>query len=74
MTIDEYMAAAHAALDEAYRDALRQGIATLNEHGEPTEQELQAFTTWYQQMLEVDRAHNLAKIRSFLERDGKTLQ
>ena len=45
MTIDEYMAAAHAALDEAYRDALRQGIATLNEHGEPTEQELQAFTT-----------------------------
>jgi hypothetical protein len=48
--------------------------ATLNEHGEPTEEELQAFTTWYQQMLEVDRTANLAKIRSFLERDGKALQ
>ena len=74
MTIDEYMAKAHAALDEAYADALKQGVATLSEHGEPTEEELQAFTTWYQQMLEVDRTANLAKIRSFLERDGKALQ
>ena len=67
MTIEEYMRLAHAALDEAYTDA-------LSEHGEPTEEELQAFTTWYQQMLEVDRTANLAKIRSFLERDGKALQ
>ncbi|MGA7517211.1 MAG: hypothetical protein WBW28_09660 [Pseudolabrys sp.] len=74
VTIEEYMRLAHAALDEAYTDALRRGIATLSEHGEPTEEELQAFTTWYQQMLEVDRTANLAKIRSFLERDGKALQ
>ena len=40
MTIDEYMAKAHAALDEAYADALRRGIASLSEHGEPTEEEL----------------------------------
>jgi hypothetical protein len=73
-TIDEYMRLACAALDEAYTDALKRGVATLSEHGEPTEEELQVFTTWYQQMLEVDRVHNLAKIRSFLERDGETLQ
>ena len=36
MTIDEYMAKAHAALDEAYANALKQGIASLSEHGEPT--------------------------------------
>ena len=72
--IDTYMAKAHVALDEAYADALKQGIATLSAHGEPTEKELQAFTDWYQQMLETNRAENLAKIRSFLERDGETLQ
>ena len=74
MTIDEYMAKAHAALDEAYADALKRGIASLSEHGEPTEEEREAFTTWYQQMLETNRTENLAKIRSFLERDGETLQ
>ena len=74
MTIDEYMAKAHAALDEAYADALKQGIESLGEHGEPTEEELQAYTTWYQQMLETDRANNLVKIRSWLEREGETLQ
>jgi hypothetical protein len=73
MTIDEYMAKAHAALDEAYAAALKQGIATPNAH-EPTPEELQAFTDWYQQMLETDRANNLVKIRSWLERDGETLQ
>jgi hypothetical protein len=74
MTIEEYMAAAHAALDEAYADALRRGIATLREHGEPTEEELAAFTSWYQQMLETNRAENVAKLRSWLEREGETLQ
>ena len=61
-------------LDRAYAAALKQGIASLAEHGEPTEEELQAFTTWYQQMLETDRANNLVKIRSWLEREGGTLQ
>jgi hypothetical protein len=40
VTIEEYMRLAHAALDETH-DALRRGIATLSEHGEPTEEELQ---------------------------------
>ena len=53
---------------------LMRGIASLSEHGEPTEEELAAFTSWYQQILETDRANNVAKIRSFLERDGETLQ
>ena len=74
MTIDEYMAKAHAALDEAYADALKQGIASLGEHGAPTAEELQAFTSWYTQMLETNRAENLAKVRSWLEREGASLQ
>jgi hypothetical protein len=74
MSIDEYMAVACAALDEAYTDALRRGIETLSEHGQPTEEELKSFRTWYQQMLEVDREQNLSKIRSFLERGGQPLQ
>lgn len=74
MTLDEYMRKAHAALDEAYADALRRGIASLGEHGEPTEEERQAFIGWYTQLLETDRANNLAKLRSWLEREGETLQ
>ena len=72
--IDTYMAKAHAALDEAYADALKQGIASLSEHGEPTEEERQAFIGWYTQLLDTDRANNLAKLRSWLEREGETLQ
>ena len=74
MTLDEYMLKAHAALDEAYAHALKQGIASLSEHGEPTEEERQAFISWYEQLLETDRANNLTKLRSWLEREGKTLQ
>ena len=74
MTIDEYLRLAHVALNEAYADALKQGIATLREHGEPTAEESQAFTSWYTQMLETNRAENLAKIRGWLERKGEPLQ
>ena len=74
MTIDEAMAQAVAVLDEVYADGLRQGIATLNANGEPTEAEIETFVSWYEPMLQANRADNLARLRNWLEREGKTLQ
>ena len=72
--IDTYMRLAHVALNEVYTDALRRGIASLGEHGQPTEIEIEAFTRWYEPMLQASRAENLAKVRSWLEREGASLQ
>ena len=74
MTIDEAMAQACAVLDEVYADALRRGIVTLSEHGEPTEAEIEAFVRWYEPMLQANRADNITRIRDWLQRGCKSLQ
>ena len=63
MTIDEAMAQAVAVLDEVYADALKQGIAMLNTHGEPIEEEIETFVSWYEPMLQTNRADNLSRLR-----------
>lgn len=73
MTIDEAMAKATAAIDEAIAAAMDDGIALLVDKG-GTDEELESFREWYAQMLATDRATNLANVRSWLEREGSTLQ
>ena len=73
MTIDEAMAKATAAIDEAIAAAMDDGIALLvDKHA--TDEELESFCEWYGQLLEQDRATKLTELRAWLEREGSTLQ
>jgi hypothetical protein len=71
MTIDEAMAKATAALDEAYSDAAASAADMANALG-ATPEEYEAFMKWHTEMLAADRAEKLADLRAWLSRGGKT--
>ena len=74
MTLDEAMAQAAAVLDDAYSHALEQAAEALDAHGDPTEQERKDYLQMCEQMLQANRAENIAKLRDWLQRGCKTLQ
>jgi hypothetical protein len=72
MTVDEAMAKATAALDEAYADALASTADMANTLG-ATPEEYEAFMRWQMETFTADRAEKLAELRSWLSRGGKPL-
>ena len=73
MTVDECMAKATAAIDEAIAAAMDQGIKLIYDRG-ATEEEVASFCEWYGQLLADDRINKLANVRARLQRDGEPLQ
>ena len=73
MTIEDCMAKAAAAFDEAIDTAMRDGVRLAFDHG-ATEEEIESFRVWYGHMLANSRATNLIDVRAWLERGGSTLQ
>ena len=73
MTIDECMAKATAAIDDMIANAMDEGVRMIADRG-ATEEEVASFREWYGQRLADGRASNLAKMRSWIERKGATLQ
>ena len=73
MTIDECMAMASAAFDEAMDNAMQDGVRMAFDQG-ATEEEIESFRVWYAEMLADSRTTNLADIRAWLERGGSKLQ
>ena len=74
-TIEQHLAKAAAYFDEVIAPhALERAAATINTHGDPTQEEYEAFMEQQVQGLQADRARLLKELRSFLERDGETLQ
>ena len=73
MTVDEAMRKATTALDEHIATALKNTVELLTNHG-ATEDELEAEMRHQAQELQEWRAVQLAHLRSWLEREGETLQ
>ena len=73
MTIDECMAKAIVVIDDMIANAMNDGIRMITDNG-ATDEEIESFREWYGQQLADGRASNLAKIRSWIERRGSTLQ
>jgi hypothetical protein len=73
-TIEQRLAKAAAYFDEVIAPhTLERAAATINTHGDPTEEEHAAFMQQQMQWLQADRARLLKDLRSFLERDGEPL-
>jgi hypothetical protein len=74
-TIKQHLAKAAAYFDEVIAPhTLERAAATVNTHGDPTEEEYAAFMQQQVQWLQADRARLLKDLRSFLKRDGEPLQ
>jgi hypothetical protein len=73
LTIDECMAKAIVVIDDMIANAMDDGIRMITDHG-ATDEEIESFREWYAAQLADGRASNLAKIRSWIERRGSTLQ
>ena len=54
--------------------AFKQAAEVITVHGDPTEKEFEEFIEGQMQGLRAERATLLKELRSFLERDGATLQ
>ena len=74
-TIDKHLAKAAAYFDEVIAPhALKCADETIKTYGDPTEEEYEAFMQQQAQQVQAERARLLKELRSFLERDGETLQ
>jgi len=74
-TIEQHLAKAAVYFDEVIAPhALECAAATINTHGDPTQEEYEAFMQQQAQQVQADRARLLKELRSFLERDGEPLQ
>jgi hypothetical protein len=71
MTLDQAMAKATAALDEAYANALVSAADMANTLG-ATPEEYERYMQWQKKTFEADRAEKLADLRAWLSRGGKT--
>lgn len=73
MTIDECMAKATAAIDDMIANAMAEGIRMVADK-DGTPEEIETYRAWYAELLAADRAEQLARLRSWIERRGETLQ
>ena len=74
MTLDECMAKATAVLDEIVVDGMKRAHEVITMHADPTPEEYESFMQSQAQQLQDWRTTELAKMRSFLERGGASLQ
>jgi hypothetical protein len=73
MTIDQAVAKAAVVIDDMIANAMDEGVRMIADKG-ATEEEIESFCEWYGQQLADSRANKLAALRSWLEREGETLQ